>query len=477
VLHCAASPLAASAIVAEDSTQPSAPAGLPSAPHAADAATGAESASSAAAAAIAGASAVQGANAADADACAEGVRDGVGAAAAIAETANAAAAFAGNGIHAKAAGAAGGEAQEQQLPRRWTIGDSVLVDGLKSRPELNGRQAKVVDTLPQPGGGPARLLVQVQGLTAHLAVKPDNLRPGPPAGIGADGVEGGGAARAAEAAGEGAEGARHFGANLDRLRARASAEASGRGRGRGKGGRYSHDDDPDQVLRQPVNFLPAADDHEPIRKVTVVDPRGRGVGDGMSDEELDFKPGRIKRPKLADPLAAEPIPIVRSWSTAQRPQPSQGVRSQDQPQDRPPQQPQQPQQPHQTHQTQQTQQRTPEQSPEQKPAAPEKPEPNRTPHFALSAGRRTKMIGGGGNLTLTVSDVARDEDHAKLKAAEQRVAAEEKRKKMLATLTQQIKVCLTRLQAGDLDDAGKEKYQDMVASLKAQMEKISGAPR
>jgi len=79
-----------------------------------------------------------------------------------------------------------------------------------------------------------------------------------------------------------------------------------------------------------------------------------------------------------------------------------------------------------------------------------------------------------GNLTLSVSAGARKEDEAQRLAREQRSTLDRSRREIVAKLTRQLQVCLARVQKGDLDDRAKEKYQDMIAALRAQMDKVSG---
>merc|ERR1712060_573522 len=79
-----------------------------------------------------------------------------------------------------------------------------------------------------------------------------------------------------------------------------------------------------------------------------------------------------------------------------------------------------------------------------------------------------------GNLSLSFSEAARAEDKLAQDNSRKRTQLEQGKKVMLEKLTKQLQLCLARVQSGDLDDAGKEKYQDMIASLKGQMLKISG---
>lgn len=76
-------------------------------------------------------------------------------------------------------------------------------------------------------------------------------------------------------------------------------------------------------------------------------------------------------------------------------------------------------------------------------------------------------------MKLVVSEVARQEDRARKEQQEKKAALEESRRNMLAKLTKQLQACLARVQSDELDEAGKEKYQDMINTLKSQMAKIS----
>lgn len=77
-------------------------------------------------------------------------------------------------------------------------------------------------------------------------------------------------------------------------------------------------------------------------------------------------------------------------------------------------------------------------------------------------------------MTMACSAAARQEDKKCSDLVGKRKAVEEEKKKMLAKLTGQIQLCLEKLQNSSLDEAGKEKYQDLIQSLKVQMAKISG---
>ncbi|CAE7300149.1 Fggy [Symbiodinium necroappetens] len=61
---------------------------------------------------------------------------------------------------------------------------------------------------------------------------------------------------------------------------------------------------------------------------------------------------------------------------------------------------------------------------------------------------------------------------AQRELAEKRKAMEEGKRHMLAKLTKQMQLCLAKLQNPDLDDNAKEKYQDMITSLKTNMSKL-----
>lgn len=75
---------------------------------------------------------------------------------------------------------------------------------------------------------------------------------------------------------------------------------------------------------------------------------------------------------------------------------------------------------------------------------------------------------------MTVSVEAREEDKARLEAKDKRKALEESKKKMLEKLTKQLQHCIARVQSGELDEPSREKYEDMIMTLKSQMAKISG---
>jgi len=95
--------------------------------------------------------------------------------------------------------------------------------------------------------------------------------------------------------------------------------------------------------------------------------------------------------------------------------------------------------------------------------------PRRAPAQAPAAAESPRQ----GNLSLTVSDLAREEDRAAKDAKEKRKGLSESKKIMLSKLTNQIQVCLARVQSGELDENSREKYQDMIMKLKAQMGNIT----
>lgn len=72
------------------------------------------------------------------------------------------------------------------------------------------------------------------------------------------------------------------------------------------------------------------------------------------------------------------------------------------------------------------------------------------------------------NLTWALSDAVADE----VSGAKRQEAADGKAR-MLEALTKQLQVCLARLQDQRLDDASREKYQTLAASVKSQMDKVT----
>eukprot|EP00747_Dinoflagellata_sp_TGD_P101132 gnl/TRDRNA2_/TRDRNA2_168244_c1_seq1.p1 gnl/TRDRNA2_/TRDRNA2_168244_c1~~gnl/TRDRNA2_/TRDRNA2_168244_c1_seq1.p1 ORF type:complete len:687 (+),score=113.37 gnl/TRDRNA2_/TRDRNA2_168244_c1_seq1:72-2132(+) len=78
-----------------------------------------------------------------------------------------------------------------------------------------------------------------------------------------------------------------------------------------------------------------------------------------------------------------------------------------------------------------------------------------------------------GSLTLVLSDAGREEDRARAERQGQKKSLQESKKKMLEQLTKQLQALLGRLQDDKLDGASKEKYQDMVNKVSAQISKVS----
>jgi len=73
-----------------------------------------------------------------------------------------------------------------------------------------------------------------------------------------------------------------------------------------------------------------------------------------------------------------------------------------------------------------------------------------------------------GNLTLVVSGPCHEENQEKKRRLQ------ESKKQMLEKLTRQLQLCLSRLQDSSLSEQSREKYEDMIASVKGQITKISG---
>jgi len=79
-------------------------------------------------------------------------------------------------------GGAGGGAPPAPAPGQvptFKPGDEVIVNGLKAKPELNGKKAMVVPPTPEEReslAGTGRLIVRLSDTGDQFAVKPDNLR-------------------------------------------------------------------------------------------------------------------------------------------------------------------------------------------------------------------------------------------------------------------------------------------------------------
>eukprot|EP00445_Apocalathium_hangoei_P003645 CAMPEP_0203848178 /NCGR_PEP_ID=MMETSP0359-20131031/5419_1 /ASSEMBLY_ACC=CAM_ASM_000338 /TAXON_ID=268821 /ORGANISM="Scrippsiella Hangoei, Strain SHTV-5" /LENGTH=487 /DNA_ID=CAMNT_0050763735 /DNA_START=133 /DNA_END=1596 /DNA_ORIENTATION=- len=362
----------------------------------------------------------------------------------------------------------------------WRPGDAVVLSGLKSRSELNGQRGTVVKVTVRDSGS-ARCLVEVPSISSAFSVKPENLAR-------AD-AEGGTAFSSSTSTPSGwrpvsGADARHasaFAANFEKLQKMAQEvdRRSTRSKGRGKG----EQEDPDKVLRQPLQFVRPQDESSgPTGKVVIVDPKGRGRGDGDSEDE-DI-PMRIKPPiprvlwggAVGVPVAAaasgapaatvsssgaapaQPAAAVRaaasavsaagagaggsstasagaSASAAGRPASAASAAA---------------------------------------PAAPRPAAAASAPVFVAWAPPTAAVQDAKGNLTLTISKSAKQEDVAHRAAAAKKSLVQEQKQCILAKLTKQLQMCLARLQAGGLDEASLEKYQDMISSLKAQMAKITG---
>jgi len=81
-----------------------------------------------------------------------------------------------------------------------------------------------------------------------------------------------------------------------------------------------------------------------------------------------------------------------------------------------------------------------------------------------------------GNLTLAVSNNAREEDRVTKELSDKKTKLESSKKVMLAKVTKQLQLCLARIQGGGLDEASREKYQDMITKLRAQLGRVSNLP-
>lgn len=374
------------------------------------------------------------------------------------------------------------EAERTATPPRaecpFEVGDEVMLVGLQNRPELNEKRAVVTKTsvLDQPG----RCIITIQGRSAPLAVRWENMRAvsrssenarsksetseptqrraptESPAGSpalrpkpephSAPGEESAAATKGQPPLSEPAvPRSQLFSANLERLKARAKAEASGevpRGPAntrRGGVGSAHPAGSQWRVQKQeppppePIHFVAAEDQPAvPSRKVIVVDPRGRGRrsdGKDSSDDDIP-EPGHIPLPPKRHPPSPELGPMVEVPVTLTTSAAAAMVHS------------------------------------ALLPPAATAPAAAPTASSPATAGKRRHM-------TLVVSEQAKEEDEMHRETAHKKRAIEDQRRKMLEKLTTQLQVCLARVQAGDLDDLGKEKYQDMISSLKEQMAKIS----
>lgn len=303
---------------------------------------------------------------------------------------------------------------------RLAPGDRVMLVGLRSKPELNGKLAKIL-AAGQGANDSGRCLVELAGSAAQLSVKLDNLRR-PAFASPADASQTTTEAEHDGAAAPNGAGSKLFQANLRRLREKAVDEAQqpagpqGRGTNGGKSGhqRARQEEDVDEVLREPVAFVPAeAGPSDPSRKVQVFDPRGHGANDSDSEDD-DFVPGRIKPPLRSDPL-----------SEMYSPQPALY-------------------------------------EPKADICAPGVPS------------TRPLVADTQGNFSLSVSTTAKEQERVATHNASVHTSVDERKKVMLANLTQQLQLCIRRIQDPGLDERAKEKYQDMIDALKAQMAKVTG---
>lgn len=307
---------------------------------------------------------------------------------------------------------------------RLVPGDQVMLVGLKAKPELNGKFAKIL-TAPRGTNGYERCLIEVAGSAEQLSVKLDNLQRStstPPAESPADS-----GMAAADVKQEGApasgSGGKLFQANLRKLREKVVDEARQPAGPKGRSnsdGKFAHqrshqEDNPDAVLQEPVMFVPAeAGPSHPSRKCQVIDPRGHGVGE-LSDSEDDVVPGRIQRPLRSDPLSEmidSPMSFLHEAAA------DVGALG----------------------------------APPTRPLVPDVQ----------------------GNFSLSVSSAAKEQERVVSHNATVHSSVDDRKKVMLANLTQQLQLCIRRIQDPSLDERAKEKYQDMIDALKAQMAKVTG---
>jgi len=394
-------------------------------------------------------------------------------------------------------------------------GAKVRLQGLRAAPHLNGQ----LGICEEWDSSSARWKVRLAVGGEIKSVKRDNLI--------ADAVSTASAAEEATSAASGAEprktGSAQMQSALQKLKAKADAEARGekvskpeketfkrygigdprgeaqrRTQAAGGAGRY-HPSDCVEISKEPIAFVSSEDATvQPIRKVVVVDPRRQGMQD---DDGRDSSPepeiGRIVPPvpvpgrpqrrsswcswKESSPIAT----ASSSWTPAAHPgyavqPPSWGV----------------PQAPALAHPPQydaagpRESWPAPGPPPAMPPMAPQQPPSLSSPFDAAptvfenrppaSPVRRPQTATAeppaspvGGNLTLTVSDAAREEDRTVKSAKDKVKALQESKKKMLFNLTKQLQHCITRVQSGELDEDSREKYEDMIMKLKAQVEKIT----
>ncbi|CAE7357132.1 Fggy [Symbiodinium microadriaticum] len=382
----------------------------------------------------------------------------------------------------EASEAAKSDPRLSQAPNNFQEGDAVTLHGLEKRPDLNGCTAEVLRVADpsQPG----RIVLKLES-GSQIAIRPQNLQH----------VQLEGSAEASEKpsdrqdeaptpkkpqpnsgsssySGPDPSASKVFGSAFERLKAKAEAEARGElpadrrkkakteldtrggigssqpaGQARrelimGTEPKESQTEVAEEPpKREPINFVPAEEKTlMPSRKVTVIDPRRNGRPAEDSDDEEVGTPGVVRprksvqdngsswqgstsfdSPKLK--ACKDPEPVCRMPAA-----PARGLA------------------------------RTP--------SVPHSPTPTASKSYS------TPPASARGNMTLVVSADAREADKAQRELAEKRKAMEEGKRHMLAKLTKQMQLCLAKLQNPDLDDNAKEKYQDMITSLKTNMSKL-----
>jgi len=341
-------------------------------------------------------------------------------------------------------------------------GEMVKLCGLEKRPDLNGSNAEVVrvNDPSQPG----RIVVKLDS-GSQLAIRPQNMQraatsPEEPAEPEqAKMAEAPRTPKKSTASGDPSSSS-IFGAAFAKLKAKAEAEARGElqekrkvkddldkrggigssqpaGQARreqifGSAAPAQSEEVPEEEnrKREPIAFVAAEDRHEPpSRKVTVIDPRRQKRPLEESESDEDVVPGVVRmRPKEA---SQGPVSPVHKAAKAP-PEPVCQMRA----------------------------------APPRGLAKTVPSSPSTKPSFPSSPASRGK------NMTLVVSDDAKEAEKAQRELSDKKRAMEEGKRQMLEKLTKQLQICLSRLQKTDLDDKAKEKYQDMITSLKAQMLKI-----
>lgn len=374
-------------------------------------------------------------------------------------------------------------------PRLQTAGvafqeaEMVRLCALEKRPALNGCKAEVlrVNDPSQPG----RIVVKLES-GSQLAIRPENLQqivaasPELPPKSPKSPKVSEKAEPANKAAGPDPAKSSVFGAAFAKLKAKAEAEARGElperkkprekedldkrggigsslpaGQARrelvmgssttptqSKDNKEVQEEEEPAKKRDPITFVAAEGRHEPpSRKVTVIDPRRpkRQLEEESDDEDVGI-PG-VVRPRCPPGTKENGGPPRQPTSPPQK-----------------------------------AAKATPEpvcQMPAAPPrglaktVVPTSPVPSKT--FASPLRRPNMPLQ---NMTLVVSDDAREADKAQKELAEKKRAMEDGKRQMLEKLTKQMQICLSKLQNPELDDKAKERYQDMITTLKNQMSKI-----